>query len=64
MWCMKCNNDLSVCVCPDIDERLASVANSPYLALTFCKACNKHRSRCKCADGPSSEIRTGASINP
>lgn len=22
MYCMKCNNDLATCACPDIDERL------------------------------------------
>ncbi len=24
MWCMKCNNDLADCVCPDLQERGAA----------------------------------------
>jgi hypothetical protein len=29
MWCCICNLDLSECICPDIEERLASLAGTP-----------------------------------
>ena len=29
MWCCRCNNDLVNCTCPDIEERLASLAGGP-----------------------------------
>jgi len=48
MWCGKCNNDLSECTCPDIDEWLASLNNSPHFIYKKCRICNKHYSRCKC----------------
>lgn len=31
MWCMKCNNELSECICPDIEKRLNSLRGSKYL---------------------------------
>lgn len=31
MWCMNCNHDLSECVCPDLKERLASLAKCPHI---------------------------------
>ncbi len=48
MWCVKCNHDLSECTCPDIDERLASLAKSPHFVYRMCKVCGKHYDRCKC----------------
>jgi hypothetical protein len=29
MWCAVCNKDLVKCVCPDIEERLTSLAGTP-----------------------------------
>ncbi len=48
MWCIQCNNHLSKCICPDIDERLATLANSQNIITEFCDKCSKHRDRCKC----------------
>ena len=31
MWCCKCNNDLSECICPDIVERLESLRKCPHI---------------------------------
>ena len=50
MFCGKCQNDLSECTCPDIDERMASLKNSPYLAFKWCVKCDKHYARCRCAE--------------
>ena len=48
MWCTKCNNHLSECKCPDINERLQSVTN--ILIFRKCKKCGKHYELCKCKD--------------
>ena len=49
MWCMKCNNDLMECVCPDIEERLATLSGpGGPLVSRWCVACNKHYAGCKC----------------
>lgn len=48
MYCAKCQKDLSKCTCPDIKERLASLKNSPYLAMKWCVKCDNHYSQCKC----------------
>lgn len=29
MYCARCNHDLWECVCPDIEERLQSLLNTP-----------------------------------
>ena len=31
MWCVKCNHDLSECVCPDLEERLARLREVPEI---------------------------------
>lgn len=31
MYCCQCNNELSECVCPDLKERLDSLAQSPHV---------------------------------
>lgn len=33
MYCVKCNNDVVNCTCKDIDERLASLAESPHAGI-------------------------------
>ncbi len=48
MWCMKCNKDLSQCICGDIEERLNQVASGGNFAYKKCDKCGKHYSRCKC----------------
>jgi len=48
VFCMKCKNDLSQCTCPDLDERLASLNNSPHFIYRKCRKCGKHYDRCKC----------------
>lgn len=47
MFCSKCQNDLSECVCDDIDEKLASIGND-YFIYKKCNKCGKHYTRCKC----------------
>ncbi len=51
MWCMKCNNDLADCICPDLAERIAA-CNQPgtHVFIQTCKKCGEHYSRCKCAE--------------
>jgi hypothetical protein len=48
MWCMKCQNDLSECTCPDIEERMASLKGSSHLVMRWCSVCDKHYALCKC----------------
>lgn len=57
MWCCKCNNHIGRCTCPDIEERMAKIAQSPHVALRICKACGHHADRCTCGDGPSTSLR-------
>jgi hypothetical protein len=64
MWCCKCNRDLGECVCPDLAERLASLAKSPHLALSSCKVCGKYQPRCICADGPTTQVVLGGEHAP
>ncbi len=49
MWCTKCNQHLSKCICPDLMERLLSVSGSVF-AFEMCSKCKKHHSQCKCAE--------------
>ena len=48
MWCGKCNNHLSECVCPDISERLQAMAEQGKFAYKKCVVCDKHYNLCKC----------------
>jgi uncharacterized protein with PIN domain len=45
MYCGKCNNDLTDCKCPDLEERLLS---TPFFVFKMCNVCYKHYSRCRC----------------
>ncbi len=58
MYCVKCNHTLGECTCEDIEERLASPSQSPYLAFKWCKRCDKHYEFCKC-ENPLWVIKTG-----
>jgi hypothetical protein len=31
MMCLHCHRDMTRCICPDADERIASLKTSPYL---------------------------------
>jgi len=55
MWCCKCNNHLSQCTCPDLEERLNRAASGGGFAYKRCKKCKKHYDRCKC-ENPEWEI--------
>jgi hypothetical protein len=50
MWCCKCNRDLSECVCPDINERLAGAVDGGQFIYRKCLKCGEHYTRCKCAE--------------
>lgn len=52
MYCVKCCNDLSDCVCPDIDERLAQLAAGGHVAFATCPECGRHVDRCRCESEP------------
>lgn len=49
MFCMKCNNEMAVCTCPDKAERLNSLGRvgSP-VAVKWCRKCNNHYNVCFC----------------
>jgi uncharacterized protein with PIN domain len=48
MFCMKCQHALANCTCDDLEERLASLNNSPNFIYKKCRICGKHYARCKC----------------
>lgn len=50
MECGKCRCTLDKCTCPDIDERMASLRNSPHFIYKMCLKCQKHYLRCGCED--------------
>ena len=56
MYCMKCGNDLAECTCPDLNERLARVNQSPHVFIQTCKKCGEHHSRCKCEEPDFTEL--------
>lgn len=57
MWCVKCNRDLSQCICADKKERINALMESPHLAFRVCLKCGKHYALCKC-DNPKWGIAT------
>ena len=50
MFCTKCQNDLSQCICDDIKERLASLHGNKYVTYKLCKKCGEHYKRCQCKE--------------
>lgn len=50
MWCCKCKRDLSECICPDLNERLAGAVGGGYFIYRKCRKCREHYTRCKCAE--------------
>ena len=60
MFCVKCNNELAVCTCEDIDERLAGLSDA--IVYRKCLICGRHYARCKCENpvwGTSGQMRGG-----
>ena len=62
MWCCKCNNDLRACTCPDIDERLEKLSQSPHLALPICPKCGRHAVRCRCKPQPATTVAAPSAL--
>jgi len=58
MFCMRCQNDLSQCTCPDMNERLEAAAATGYFAYKKCTKCGKHYDLCKC-ENPQWAIQDG-----
>lgn len=58
MWCIKCNHDLSECTCPDLMDRLNSVAEGGNFVYRRCRVCQMHYSQCKCVE-PNWELVGG-----
>ncbi len=48
MFCVRCQNDVFMCTCPDIRERLREIAEHPGLELKMCPECKEHVSQCRC----------------
>lgn len=51
MFCVVCQSNLIDCTCPDIEERLADLANHPNMSIRICRICGLHYARCDC-DAP------------
>lgn len=58
MYCTLCQNWVRDCICPDIDERLASIGQHPNIAIRVCTKCGRHYARCEC-EQPTWGIATG-----
>jgi hypothetical protein len=56
MFCVICQNDVGDCTCPDIEERLASLATHPNIAIEFCPTCGAHHARCRCIAGQKEAV--------
>ena len=51
MFCVICQKDVYYCTCPDIEERLRSIAaSSGHWAMETCLTCGEHADRCTCPD--------------
>lgn len=50
MFCCKCQRDISLCICPDLEERLDHAVAEGRFVYKYCKKCGKHYERCKCTD--------------
>lgn len=50
MFCIRCQNEVYDCICPDIQERLRAISNHPNFAIEWCLDCDKATSRCDCPD--------------
>ncbi len=62
MFCIRCQRDVYDCICPDINERLAAIANHSNFAVVWCRDCDKHVDQCDCYDDghePTLGIITG-----
>jgi hypothetical protein len=53
MFCIRCQNDIAYCTCPDIEERLKAIAASGNWAMNTCWNCGKHNDLCTCLDASS-----------
>ena len=40
MFCIRCQNDIAYCTCPDIEERLKAIAASGNWAMNKCVPCH------------------------
>lgn len=63
MYCMKCQNDLLDCTCDDLEERLASLKNSPKIIYKKCRKCDRHYARCKCEEPDWTTSRDGVEMS-
>jgi hypothetical protein len=59
MFCMRCQNAVGDCTCPDISERLVKLAGHPNIAIEFCVTCGQHHARCKCGEKREPIVLTG-----
>lgn len=67
MLCMTCQKELTDCVCPDIDERLARISTSRHFVYRACLRCKKHYARCRCVEptwGLSTELARVEGVKP
>ena len=48
MFCVKCQNDVWMCRCPDIAERLRDISEHSNWDLKMCDVCKEHVSQCRC----------------
>lgn len=48
MECVKCNNEMGNCICPDKIQRLNSLKDLKYVAVKWCRKCDQHYAICFC----------------
>lgn len=63
MFCTQCQNDLKDCTCDDLEDRLASLNNSPHFIYKKCRKCQNHYARCKCEEPDWTTSHDGVEVS-
>ena len=66
MFCIRCQNEVYDCTCPDILERLKAISEHPAFAIKWCLDCDKAVDLCDCPDigeEHRTAFRTGKDVN-
>ena len=48
MYCQTCTKELTLCKCPNLEERLANIVKRKNMMVQMCGLCVKHYAVCKC----------------
>ena len=48
MFCVRCQEDLRDCKCPDKEERVRAIDRHPNILMAHCEGCGEPYPLCKC----------------